>query len=400
MPFARSYFHPANVPAGGYLPNRVAAAYNFPTWVASGYTVGLIELGGQYYPADLQTFCQAANLPMPSVVAVPVQGAAIVPDPGNADVEVGLDVQIVAAVAPAVAIRIYFADNTEAGFAAAVVQALSECDAVSCSWGAPEDDWTSAGMQALSQAIDASSTPFFVASGDSGSSDGEKGKHVDYPSSDPGSIGCGGTTLPASATGSPDPSQETGWPDGGGGVSASFARPAYQSGVPIAGSKRCVPDVAACADPNTPYNIYVNGQWQQVGGTSAVAPLIASLFVLLKTQNNSLTADVSNLLYSATGMCRDITAGSNGAYSASIGFDLVTGLGVPLPAALLPGSGSAPPPASPPPPPVSSPPPSPPPVSSPPPGAPPVNVKAIQKALARLNADVASLETLLAPLTD
>ena len=44
---------------------------------------------------------------------------------------------------------------------------------------------------------------------------------------------------------------------------------------------RGVPDVAADADPNTGYEVRVDGSSVVVGGTSAVAPLWAGLVALL-----------------------------------------------------------------------------------------------------------------------
>lgn len=38
---------------------------------------------------------------------------------------------------------------------------------------------------------------------------------------------------------------------------------------------RCVPDASANADPNSGYTIIVKGAQQTIGGTSAVAPLLA-----------------------------------------------------------------------------------------------------------------------------
>lgn len=43
----------------------------------------------------------------------------------------------------------------------------------------------------------------------------------------------------------------------------------------ISKGMRCVPDAAANADGNSGYSIIVNGEQMTVGGTSAVAPLLA-----------------------------------------------------------------------------------------------------------------------------
>lgn len=377
-------------PVVAYYPDVVAKAYGFPTGlVSSGITIGLIELGGSDYASDLQTFCQTRNLPLPALTRVLVNGATVQPDPQGADVEVMLDIEAVASSLPGCKIRVYYAGNTTADFIAAVKQALAECDVVSCSWGAPEDQYAAADLQTFEAAIAAGPAPFLVASGDSGSTDGETGKQIDCPASCPSAIACGGTTLPALTGGLPNLAAETAWSDSGGGISSVFAKPSYQSGESISGSMRGSPDVAACADPNTPYQIYCNAQWMQVGGTSAAAPLLAGLLGALKVQAGNLPSDPHPLFY-GPGACRDITSGSNGSYSAGVGYDLVTGNGVPIPAQLLYGIEGSTPPPSPPAPPA---PPAPPPPAPP---APPAPVSVKQQILQIIDDAFAAAEALAA----
>jgi kumamolisin len=92
-----------------------------------------------------------------------------------------------------------------------------------------------------------------------------------------------------------------------------------------------VPDVAGDADPESGYNILVDGQQMVIGGTSAVAPLWAGLVVLLSQKLNRRLGFVNPTLYNlqASGF-RDITMGNNGAYSAGFGWDPATGLGSPV----------------------------------------------------------------------
>jgi kumamolisin len=179
-----------------------------------------------------------------------------------------------------------------------------------------------------------------VAAGDNGSSDGvNDGKnHVDFPASCPYVLACGGTRL-VSANGVI--TSETVWNDGaqggatGGGYSTVFARPAWQAS-DVAQPKRGVPDVAGNADPETGYNILVDGQQMVVGGTSAVAPLWAALALLLSQKLNRRLGFISQSLYPQDASdFRDITMGNNGAYSAAAGWDPCTGLGSPMGAQLL-----------------------------------------------------------------
>jgi kumamolisin len=102
-----------------------------------------------------------------------------------------------------------------------------------------------------------------------------------------------------------------------------------------------VPDVAADADPRTGYQVLVDGSRLVIGGTSAVAPLWAALVARLAQATGRRLGLLNTALYAGvsagtpvTGL-RDITDGSNGAYSAGPGWDACTGLGVPDGAALL-----------------------------------------------------------------
>ena len=63
----------------------------------------------------------------------------------------------------------------------------------------------------------------------------------------------------------------------GGGYSNVFPKPSYQnSAIPSNQTRRGVPDVAGDADPSTGWSIYLDGQYQVIGGTSAVAPMWAA----------------------------------------------------------------------------------------------------------------------------
>jgi len=159
--------------------------------------------------------------------------------------------------------------------------------------------------------------------------------HVDFPASSPYVLACGGTYLAAVNNGVP---QESVWDDlasgggaTGGGVSALFPLPAWQTGANVpGGSMRGVPDVAGDASPESGYNVLVDGQPQVVGGTSAVAPLWAALIALVNQQKGEAAGFVNAALYQNPSAFHDITQGSNGAYAAAPGWDPCTGLGSPM----------------------------------------------------------------------
>ena len=87
-------------------------------------------------------------------------------------------------------------------------------------------------------------------------------------------------------------------------MSGAFPLPAYQnsSKVPKApkpkGFKgRGVPDVTGDGDPDTGYNILVDGQPVQEGGTSAVAPLWAALIAIINQKLKGRVGFVNPQLY-------------------------------------------------------------------------------------------------------
>src|SRR5579875_2183279 len=293
-----------------YQPNQVADVDGFPAGTTgAGQTVAVIELGGGFSGADLVAYFGGLGLPVPSVTAVGVDGAANAPgsDPAGADVEVALDIEVIGAAAPGAAQVVYFAPNN--------------------------------GDQGFVDAISDAAQP-----------------HCDFPASSPHALGCGGTRLSADpATGVI--SSEVVWNEtaagegaGGGGVSDQFPRPSWQAnaGVPArAGGGgpgpggRGVPDVAGNADPATGYQILSGGTAQVVGGTSAVAPLWSALIARLAEATGARFGLIQPALYAGVSPgadvpgFRDITSGSNGAYAAGPGWDACTGLGSPDGAALL-----------------------------------------------------------------
>ncbi len=278
-------------------PLQLGHAYRFPPGSdGSGQSLAIVELGGGFGPADVKQYFASLGVPPPRITAVGVDGATNVPgkDPGGADGEVLLDIEVAGALAPGASLVVYFAPNTDAGFLDAVTAAAHASPvptALSISWGQQEDAWTGQARQAMDQAFaDAAAlgVTVCVASGDDGSADRatDKRPHVDFPAASPHALACGGTTLQLNPT-SGAITLETVWHyrghgATGGGVSDTFPMPVWQqhAGVPAGPgghAGRGVPDVAGNADPGTGYQVLVDGTPQVIGGTSAVAPLWAAL---------------------------------------------------------------------------------------------------------------------------
>jgi kumamolisin len=341
--------------AVSYKPQEVAQAYSFPTGVnGAGETVGIIELGGGFSQTDLNTYF---NDSPPSVTAVGVDGGTNSPgtDP-NADGEVMLDIEVVGAVAPGASIAVYFAPNTDQGFIDAVSTAVHDTthkpSVVSISWGGPENTWTQQARTQMEQVMTeaaALGVTVTVAAGDNGSTDGvnDGRQHVDFPASAPHALACGGTTLQIQ---NGQIASETVWNElatghgaTGGGVSIEFTPPpSYQSAlnptnVDTSQPGRGVPDVCGDADPETGYQVLVDGQPQSIGGTSAVAPLWAGLTALMNESLGRPVGFLQPLLYASAAQAgfHDVTQGDNPAYKAGPGWDPCTGLGSPNGSALL-----------------------------------------------------------------
>jgi kumamolisin len=103
-----------------------------------------------------------------------------------------------------------------------------------------------------------------------------------------------------------------------------------------------VPDVAADADPETGYSVFVDGSATVIGGTSAVAPLWAGLVALINQSRKQPVGFLNPLIYAATveSSFNDITVGGNDGYNAGKGWDACTGLGSPNGAKLLQALGA------------------------------------------------------------
>ncbi len=339
-------------------PVEVAKLYQFPSELdGTGQCIGILELGGGYRDADLQTYFSGLGLPVPSVTAVSVLAGKNDPDgpTRDANAEVMLDIEVAGAVAPRAKIAVYFAPNTDDGFLQALSTAIhddtNQPSVVSISWGAAESEWSVQAMSAFDSVCEdaaALGVTILGAAGDNGASDlpqPDGQLHVDFPASSPHVIGCGGTRLETSG-GTID--REVVWnSDGatGGGVSAVFPLPDYQQNANVPPSAnpggavgRGVPDLAGNADPNTGYVTRVDGKDTVIGGTSAVSPLLAGLLALVNQGRGQPVGFLYPQLYSLApraSVFRDITTGDNNGYTAGPGWDASTGWGSPQGAELL-----------------------------------------------------------------
>jgi len=283
-----------------------------------------------------------------------------------------LDAEVVAGLCPKADIVMYFAAWTEAGMIGALDAAMQDKThhpgVVSISWGAPEgtDIWSDQAMSQVNETLKEAAyqgITVCVAAGDDGSSDAltDGHAHADFPASSPYVLSIGGTTI----RGLSGAEADIVWKEGdglradqggstGGAVSDVFPRPDWQGAITIASVNpgaikgRCMPDIAANADWNaSPYLLVVDGHAEPNGGTSAAAPLVASLIALIngKLEGGLRVGYLTPVLYQSVGGaagaqsvgaagCTDVISGNNdtatvGGYSAGPGYDAVSGWGTP-----------------------------------------------------------------------
>lgn len=337
---------------GGLTDDQIANAYGaFGLYadgdLGAGQRVGIYELE-QFASSDIHTFDRcyfgaARAAAMADRLSVtPVDGGQ---PAGSGEQEADLDIEDVSAMAPEAGIDVYEAPDDPTGAIdewAAIVNGDRE-RVITTSWGDCEQE-LELGEPGIQQAESflfeqaaAQGQTIFAAAGDEGSDDcnafefpedvpGQNPLSVDDPGSQPYVVSAGGTTITDAAT---QPAQEHVWNDGpeggasGGGISMSWAMPAWQldakvPGIPLPGSAdyananaveqaagypqgfcqafiagasattpcRTVPDVSAQADEYTgAVTIFSRSLvseetpdgWTTIGGTSSAAPIWAAM---------------------------------------------------------------------------------------------------------------------------
>ncbi len=337
----------------GLTPTQLRNAYGISDALASkingaGQTLALFELDG-YTPSDIQIYEQSfalPKIPLQNILVGAATGAA-----GDGAIEVTLDIQLMAAVAPGVSkILVYEGENTSDGVLNTYNQIATDnlAQSISTSWGMSENNSDLASLQtedSIFKQMAAQGQSIFAASGDSGAYDDGTNLGVDDPASQPFVVGVGGTSLNLNTDTDGSYQSETTWNGGsaesgagGGGVSAVWSIPSWQVGVispSSLGSKtmRNVPDVSMDADPNTGYAVYFGGQWGVVGGTSCGAPVWAAFTALVNQghtplgfPNPALYAIGKSSVYSAS--FHDVNDGSTNLYFPAVAnYDNATGWG-------------------------------------------------------------------------
>ena len=340
-------------PGNAFSPNDIRKAYNLTTipTTGKGQVVALVALAG-YKTSDILTYQQYFHLPAIPLKNILVNGFDGSPGVDGDDEEVTLDIEMVLAVAHGLEKIIIYEGKNDPNGPLNVYQKIADDNTakqISTSWGIPERELGKVFLNAENQIfmqMAAQGQTLFAASGDNGAYDTEAGHilNVGDPAANPYVVGVGGTSLILDA--SQNYSSESVWNEGlasqaagGGGVSIIWKIPSYQIGVPgIASTKfRNVPDVALNAHGDAGYSVYYDGQWHELGGTSAAAPLWAAYLALINEQRvldgKAVMGYMLPRLYALEATSsylddfHDITQGNNFHYRAGPGYDNATGLG-------------------------------------------------------------------------
>ena len=335
-------------PQASFLGSDMRAAYYGGTALTgAGQNLGLFEFLGTDL-ADLTNYYkQVGQTNKVPVTLLSVDGTSTscvhTRAGGNCDdTEQNLDMTQALGMAPGLASLVMYIGSTDTAIISAMTSHNPLPTTIGCSWG-----WTPADPNTLDpffERMAAQGQNFFSASGDNAT---WSRRNEAWPADDAHVVSVGGTDL-VTASGGGAWKSETAWVDSGGGTSPDrIAIPSYQqpTGVITTANKgsrtlRNGPDVAAnanftfftCANQTT---CLAN----EFGGTSFAAPMWAGFVALvnqqLASQGKQSIGFLNPTIYSenvtaafATGF-HDITSGKAGSFSATTGYDLVTGWGSP-----------------------------------------------------------------------
>lgn len=324
-----------------------------------GDCIAIVE-DTDYLDAAVNSFNSTFSLPALTVTRV--QADATSPGINSAENEALLDVEWGHAVAPNAPISVYIGTSLFDAISRAVTD--NTCGTISISYGfcGGSSSFYTSSLDSLFVKAAAQGQSVFVSSGDQGAAgivlNGAgtacvvgTSRNVSEMAADPNVIGVGGTQFSPVYSSSSDVGSvaESAWNDAagstGGGASALFTKPAFQTALTPADGHRDVPDIALGSSPYSPgfYWTEDNGGVPVltccIGGTSIAAPMWAGLSKLIAQLSGARLGNMNPRLYqlaasgssSQTGI-RDATTGNNtyngvAGFSAGVGYDQTTGLG-------------------------------------------------------------------------
>ena len=325
----------------GETPASIASVYSLSLQAAGAGVIVIVD--AYHYPTalnDFNVFAKQFGLPQErstDPLSATNQAFQVVYANGKPRnncgwaQEASLDIEWAHAMAPhAKIVLVEASSNSFANLfqAVDVASAIANAQEVSMSWGGSEFS-SEAGNDAH---LTHPNIVYFAASGDTGGA-------TIYPGASPNVVAAGGTRINRDASG--NFLSETGWSGSGGGPSKYESRPSYQDIIQtIVGTARGVPDYSFDADPNSGVSVYDSTScqglsgWLVFGGTSVASPSLSGIINSAGSAPSS-AAELS-LLYQSVGNngltinnlnFRDILSGTAGSFSATAGWDFVTGIG-------------------------------------------------------------------------
>ena len=343
----------------GLSPAEIRQAYNVDqvsfnngtiAGDGSGTTIAIVDAYDEpNVQSDLHEFDVQFGLPDPVLTTVNQSGGTSLPAGSSGwGLEIALDVEWAHAIAPQANILLVEANSASLSNMFTAVDYARQAAgvvAVSMSWTTGEFSGEKADDSRFTTPVGHSGVTFVAASGDSGAP-------VGYPSISPTVLSVGGTTL---SLNDQTYASESAWSGSGGGISAQESRPSYQKGIVTQSATfRANPDVAYDADPSSGVSVYDSygrsptTPWLKVGGTSAGAPQWSALVAVAdqgrmlagKGALDGATQTLPILYAMSASNFHDVTTGASTgkpAYSATVGYDLVTGRGSPIADAVVSG---------------------------------------------------------------
>lgn len=332
------YYSPS--PGCGYSPANIYGAYNLTGLYAEGYTgagqtIVIIDwCGSPTIRQDANVFSQRFGLPALTAVNFNIISVGGPSACSGVDMEINLDVEWSHAIAPGAKIDLVvpptadFEDVDEAVYYAAN---YGLGNVISGSYASPEFFVSQAELSKENLISEIAAVLGIATNFASGDSATYLTDHipltVSVPADLPYATGVGGVSLALNSDNSI--AFQTGWEsqvsvlmdagviydpprplnfygfDGGagGGPSAFFAKPSFQTGVP--GKYRQVPDVSWLADPFTGAVVLITEPtqwpeqiWYSVGGTSLSTPMFSALWAIANQEAGTALGQAAPYLYS------------------------------------------------------------------------------------------------------
>ncbi len=374
-----------------YTPLQYRTAYNLDPLYANGITgrgktIMIVDsFGSPTIRNDVRVFDKQFGFPAANLRIVQA-GAIPAFDPTNSAMvgwaeETTLDVEYTHSIAPGAKIVLVETPVAETEGVTGLPEMMNAekalidrgvGDVISQSFGATENTFPGFDQGNFSSLLNlryafkdamVHGVTVLAASGDDGVTNAETNGTTLYPlpvnswpSSDPLVTSVGGSQLYLNDAGNriqPDSVWNDGIGAGGGGVSAVFGRPHFQSGVRgIVGRHRGTPDISMSAAVNGGCWVYMsfagiakpgvrNPGWYIFGGTSEATPIFSGIVALADQMAGHRLGDVNPALYklgalstqpkSSAGLV-DITIGNNSfggvtGFNAVTGYDLASGWG-------------------------------------------------------------------------